>query len=173
MWLAYPSSHNLTGSIILTSSCSSRRSHLSNWHTIITISITLSPPSLSLTLKILSASKSSTRGIVSSYLIYCHSSLIPPSIASVCYAVLITLILSINKVMPSYSYYIKKGLVCITIISLSSRQPLSYAKYIKANMRLSYNICFISATKYIYYPTLFSRLVPYLSYYRVLDSICC
>ncbi len=44
----------------------------------------------------------------------------PPSIASIYYTVLITLILSTNKVMPFYSYYIKKGLVYITIMALSS-----------------------------------------------------
>ena len=36
------------------------------------------------------------------------------------YNKLITLIISINKVMPSYSYYIKKGLIYITIITPSS-----------------------------------------------------
>ena len=107
-----------------------------------------------------------------SYLIYYYSSLMPPSIASIHYAILVTLILSINKVMPLYSHYIKKGLVCVTIIVLSSRQPSSYAEYIKANIRFSYNICSISATKYIYLSILYSCLVPYLSYYRVLDLIC-
>ena len=58
---------------------------------------------------------------MSSYLIYYYPSLIPPSVASIYYTTLITLILSINKVMPSYSYYIKKGLVYIVIIAPSSR----------------------------------------------------
>ena len=97
----------------------------------------------------------------------------PPSIASIRYTVLIALILSISEIMPFYFYYIKKGLVYIIIAAPSGRQPLSYTEYIKANMRLSYNIHSISTTKYIYYPTLFSRLVPYLSYYKVLDLICC
>ena len=171
MWLGYPLSHNLTGSIILTSSCSSRRSCLSNWHTSITRSITLSPPSLSLTLKILPVSRLSIRGIVPSYLIYYYPSLIPPSVASMRYTALIIFILSISEVILSCSCYIKKGLVCITIVALSGRQPLSYAKYTKANMHLSYNICSISATKCIHYPTLLNCLVPYLSCYRVLDSI--
>ena len=95
----------------------------------------------------------------------------PPSIASIHCTALIAFIFSISKVMPSYSRYIKKGLVYIIIISPSSRQPLSYTKYIKANMRLSYNIRSISATKYIYHPILLNCLVPYLSYYRVLNSI--
>src|SRR6266700_466979 len=55
---AYPSSHDLTSSIVSTSSCSSRRSRLSNWHTSITRSVTTTtqptgtlttPPSILLT----------------------------------------------------------------------------------------------------------------------------
>ena len=95
----------------------------------------------------------------------------PPSVASIYCATLVALILSISKVMPSYSYYIKKGLVYIIIAAPSSRQPLSYTECTKANMRLSCNIHSISITKYIYYPTLLSHLVPYLSYYRVLNLI--
>ena len=157
---------------MLTSSCSSYRSYLSNWYTSITRSITLSPPSLALSLNILPISRLSIRGAVSSNSI-CHSlSLIPPLLAFIYYTILIALILSINKMMPSCSYCIKKGLVCIIITALSSRQPLSYAECIKLNIYLSCNICSISNTKYICYLILFSRLVPYLSYYRVLDSIC-
>ena len=92
----------------------------------------------------------------------------PPSIASMRYTVLI---LSISKVMPSYSYCIKKGLVYIAIVALSSCQPLSCTKYIKVNIYLSYNIYSISTTKYIYIFILFSYLVPYLSYYKVLNLI--
>ena len=119
-WLGYPSSHDLTGSIVSISSYSSRRSRLSNWHTSITRSVILSPPSLSLTLKISSFSRLSIRGIISSYLICCRPSLMPPSIASACYTTLITFILSISKVMPSYSHYVKKRLVYIIITSLFS-----------------------------------------------------
>ena len=135
------------------------------------MSIILSPSSLFLTLKILLASRSSIKGIVSSYLIYYYPSLIPPSIASVCYTVLIALIFSISKVIPSCSHYIKKGLVYIAIASPSGRQPSSCTKYTKVNMRSSYNIYSVSAAKYIYYPTFLSRLVPCLSCYRVLDLI--
>ena len=97
----------------------------------------------------------------------------PPirSSASRRYNKLITLILSAGKVMPSCSYYIKKGLVYIAITAPSSRQPLSCAECTKANMRLSYNIYSISNTKYIYCPILLNCLVLYLSYYKVLDSI--
>ena len=119
-WLAYPLSYDLISSIILTSSCSSRRPCLSNWHTYSTRSIILFPPFLSLPLKIFPISRLSTRGIVSFNLIYCHLSLIPPSIASIYYTILITFILSISEVIPSYSYYIKKGLVYIIIMALFS-----------------------------------------------------
>ena len=46
----------------------------------------------------------------------------PPvrSTASIYYAALITLILSISKVMPSYSYCVKKGLIYIIIMALSN-----------------------------------------------------
>ena len=106
---------------MLTSSCSSRRSRLSNWYTCITKSVILSPPSLTLSLKILPISRLFTRGVVFSNLICCYPSLIPPSVASVRYAVLVTFIFSISKVMPSCSYCVKKGLVYIIIMSLSSR----------------------------------------------------
>jgi len=94
-----------------------------------------------------------------------------PSIASVRRTILITLILLVSKVMPSYSYYIKKGLIYITIAAPSGRQPSFYTKYIKANIRLSYNICSISKAKYKCFITLYNLLVPYLIYYRVLDLI--
>ena len=170
-WLAYPSSYNLTGSIILTSSCSSCRSCLSTWYAYITRSVTLSPPSLALSLKILPIFRLSTRGIVSFYLICCYPSLMPPSIASVHCITLITFILSTGKVIPSCSCYIEKGLVCVTITALSGRQPLSCVKCIKANMHLSCNIYSISNTKCIYYPILLSCLIPYLNCHRVLNSI--
>ena len=97
----------------------------------------------------------------------------PPirSTASRRYNKLMPLILFINKVMPSYSYYIKRGLLYVMIVSPSSRQPLSYAKYTTVNMRFSYNICLVSNTKY-------KRLIAYLNYLmpclicsKVLDSI--
>ena len=157
---------------MLTSFCNSCRSYFSNWYISIIRSIILSPPSLFLTLKIFLASRLFIRGVVFSYLIYYCLSLMPPSVASVYCTALVALILSISKVMPSCSCYIKKGLVYITITALSGRQPLSCAECIKANMRLSCNIHSVSNTKYIYYPTLLNYLVPYLSYYRVLDLIC-
>ena len=84
-------------------------------------SITLFPLSPSSTLKTSYISKSSTKGIVSSNSICCYPFLIPPSIASMCCTALVTLILSISKVIPSYSCYIKKGLVYIIIAALFGR----------------------------------------------------
>ena len=104
-------------------------------------------------------------------LIYYYFSLMPPSIASIYCTALVTLILSISEVMPSCSYYIKKGLVYIAIVALSSHQSSSYTKYTKANIYLSCNVYSVSNTKYIYCPILFSHLVPCLSYYKVLDLI--
>ncbi len=120
-WFAYPSSYDLTGFIVSTSSYSSYISCLSNWHTCITRSIILSPPSLALSLKIFPISRLSIRGIVFSCLTCHYPSLTPPSIAFICYTILITLILSINEVIPSCFCYIKKGLVCVAITALSSR----------------------------------------------------
>ena len=57
-------------------------------------------------------------------------------------------ILSLSKVIPTYSRYAKKKLVYITIASPSSRQLSSYIKCIKANIRSSYNIRSVFNTKY-------------------------
>ena len=116
-WLAYPLSYDLTGSIILTSSY---KSYLNNRHIFTTKSITLFLSSLDLSLKIPPFFRSFIRGTVSSNSICCLLFLIPPSLASIYYTILITLILSISKVMPSCSYYIKKGLIYVIIIALSS-----------------------------------------------------
>ena len=67
---------------------------------------------------------------------------------------LFTTFISFNrKIISPYTYYIKKGLVYIIIISLSSRQPSSYLKYTKANTRSSYNVCLVPFNKYrfLYY----------------------
>ena len=50
---------------------------------------------------------------------------------------LLAISISLNKeIMSPYSYYIKKGLVCIIIISLFSYQPSFYLEYTKANTYL-------------------------------------
>ena len=115
-WFTYPLSYNLTGSIMSTSSYSSCKSYLSNWHISVTSSITLSPPSLSLTLKILLASRLSTRGIVFFYLIYYYPSLMPPSIASIYYTTLVAFILSINKDLANQINRIKALTINLLII---------------------------------------------------------
>jgi hypothetical protein len=63
---------------------------------------------------------------------------------------LIAVILLLSEIMPAYSYYIKKGLVYITLIALSSHQPSSYSECIKSNIYLSCNIYSIFNAKCIY-----------------------
>ena len=58
-------------------------------------------------------------------------------------------ILSLSKIIPTYSYYSEKKLVYIAIASPSSRQPSSYSKCTKVNIRSSYNVRSISNAKYI------------------------
>ena len=67
------------------------------------------------------------------------------------YTCVIILILSLSEIIPTYSRYIKKGLVYITIISPAGCQPLSCIKCTKANIYLSYNVYSISGTKYIFF----------------------
>ena len=62
------------------------------------------------------------------------------SLASKCRAYIITVILSLSKIMPIYSCYAEKKLVYIIIIALSSRQPSFYVKCTKLNIHLSCNI---------------------------------
>ena len=61
---------------------------------------------------------------------------------------LVAVILSLSKVMPTCSRCIEKGLVCVAIIALSSRQPSSCTRYTKLNIYLSCDIRLISNTKY-------------------------
>jgi hypothetical protein len=84
---------------------------------------------------------------------------------------LVTTILSLSVIIPSYSYYAEKKLVCVAIAAPSGRQPSSYAKCTRVNMRLSCNIRSVSNAKYTYLIILYNRLVPYLIYYRVLYLI--
>ena len=53
--------------------------------------------------------------------------------------------------MPFCSYYIKRRLLCIIIIALSSRQFSFYTKCTYANMRASYDIYLISNAEYIFF----------------------
>ena len=52
--------------------------------------------------------------------------------------------------MSPCSHYVKKGLVCITIINPFSRQPSSYSKCTKSNTCASYNMHLVSFNKYIF-----------------------
>ena len=61
------------------------------------------------------------------------------------------MILLLTKIMPTYSCYVLKGLVYIIIIAPLGRQPSSYTKCTKLNMRLSCNIKLVSNAKYIYF----------------------
>ena len=65
-------------------------------------------------------------------------------------AYIVAIILSLGKIMPTYSYYILKGLVCVIIAALSSYQPSSCSKCIKLNIYLSCDIKLVSNAKYIY-----------------------
>ena len=59
----------------------------------------------------------------------------------------VAVILLLGGIIPSYSSYVEKKLVYITIVALFSCQPFSYIKYTKSNMHLSCNIKSVSNTK--------------------------
>ena len=82
----------------------------------------------------------------------------PPirSLASECYIYTVTLILLLGVIMPIYSYYTEKKLVYVIIITLFSCQPFSCFKYIKLNIRSSYNIKSVSNIEYIFLISLYS-----------------
>ena len=63
------------------------------------------------------------------------------------YFKLVAVILSLSKIIPTYFYYIEKGLVYIAIMALLGRQPSSYIKYTKLNIRSSCNIRLVFNTK--------------------------
>ena len=60
---------------------------------------------------------------------------------------LVAVILSLNKIIPTYSCYMEKRLIYITIIAPLSRQPSSYIKCTKLNIYLSCDIRSVSNTK--------------------------
>ena len=93
------------------------------------------------------------------------------SSASKRYACIVAVILSLSEIMPTYSRCVLKGLVYIIIIALLGRQPSSYTKYTKLNMRSSCNIKSVSNAKYtflIHSCVLRSLQLPYLICLRVL-----
>ena len=71
-------------------------------------------------------------------------------LASERYTYIIAVILSLGKIMPSYSRCEEKKLVYIVIVVPSGRQPSFYVKCTKLNMHLSYNIKSVSNAKYIF-----------------------
>ena len=76
-----------------------------------------------------------------------------PFIRSLAFVYYVLLAISISldsKIMSPYSYYIKKGLVYITIIALFSCQPFSYSKYIKANTYSLCNMRLVFTNKYTF-----------------------
>ena len=67
------------------------------------------------------------------------------------YCILLTTSISLNgEIINPYSYYMKKGLVYITIITSFSCQPFSYSKCIKANIYSLYNIHLVFTNKYTF-----------------------
>ena len=61
---------------------------------------------------------------------------------------LVTMIFLFSKIIPSYSYYIEKGLVYIIIIAPFSRQLSSYMKCTYTNIQLFCNIYLVFNIKY-------------------------
>ena len=64
---------------------------------------------------------------------------------------LVAMIFSLNKIMPSCSCYMEKGLVYIIITALSSRQFSLYSECIKLNIHSLYNIQLVFNTKCIFF----------------------
>ena len=91
-------------------------------------------------------------------------------------ACVVAVILLLGKIMPTYSYCVLKGLVYIIIIALLGRQPFSYIKCIKLNMRLSYNVRLVFNTKCIFLMRSYilrSLQLSCLICLRVLYNSCC
>ena len=65
-------------------------------------------------------------------------------------ACIVAVILLLSKIMPTCSYCVLKGLVYIIIIAPLGCQSFFYAKCIKLNMRLSYDVRLVSNAKCIY-----------------------
>ena len=72
------------------------------------------------------------------------------------YFKLVAAILLLGKIIPTYFYYMEKGLVYIIIIALFSRQSFFYIKYTKLNICLSYNIYLAFNAKCIFFTHLYT-----------------
>ena len=69
---------------------------------------------------------------------------------------LVSLILFLGEIIPSYSCYMEKRLFYITILAFFSRQPFSYTKCTKLNMCLSCNVRLVSNIKCIFFAHLYT-----------------
>ena len=86
---------------------------------------------------------------------------------------IVAVILSLSEIMPTYSRYVLKGLVCVAIIAPLGYQPFSYAEYTKLNIYLSYDVRLVSNIKcmcFICSYVLQSLQLFYLIYLRVLHN---
>ena len=123
--LAYPLSYSFTSFISSASHVLILNQYKSPFSTCTILfirSVIPTPSSISLFLKNL-ISKLLIRGVLCPNLIWWPSLFLIPfirSLASVHYTLLTTSISLNSKIMSPCSYYIKKGLVCITIIALFS-----------------------------------------------------
>ena len=73
------------------------------------------------------------------------------SLASERYACIVTIILLLGEIMPTYSCCVSKGLVYIAIIVPLGRQHSFCIKYTKLNIRLFCDIRLVFNTKYVYF----------------------
>ena len=62
-----------------------------------------------------------------------------------------------SEIISLYSYYMKKGLVCVIITDLFGYQPSSCFKCIKSNTYVSCNMHSVSLNKYTFLTCLNSR----------------
>ena len=82
----------------------------------------------------------------------------------------VAIILLLSEIMPTYSRCVLKGLVCVAIVAPLGRQPSSYAKCIKLNMRSSCNVKSVFNAKcayFIHFYILRSLRLLYLICFRV------
>ena len=64
---------------------------------------------------------------------------------------LVAVILLLSKIMPTYSYYTEKGLVCVIIIALLGHQSSFYTKCTKLNIRSSCDVKLVFNAKYMFF----------------------
>ena len=73
------------------------------------------------------------------------------SLVSKYYIKLVSTIILLGEIIPSYSYYVKRRLLYIVIAAPFSCQLFFYAKCTRANMRASYDICLVSNAEYMFF----------------------